>query len=211
MIRKLVGDQEERLELLAPGSAFLMRLLLPVHLWNLPTKQTLTSHYSAHTNRKIKHKKLQLGLKWTEAPAFYPWFQFSHSSCPTLRDRRTAAFPVRHQLLELTQTHVHPVSDAIQPSHPPLLLPSILPRIRVFSNESVLHIRWPQYWSFSFSISPSNEYSGLISFRMDWFDLLAVCHHIKICSAFFWASPPWGMYSQEEYKSLMIWANHSSI
>ena len=118
MIRKLVGDQEERLELLAPGSAFLMRLLLPVHLWNLPTKQTLTSHYSAHTNRKIKHKKLQLGLKWTEAPAFYPWFQFSHSSCPTLWDRRTAAFPVHHQLLELTQTHVHPVSDAIQPSHP---------------------------------------------------------------------------------------------
>ena len=118
MIRKLVGDQEERLELLAPGSAFLMRLLLPVHLWNLPTKQTLTSHYSAHTNRKIKHKKLQLGLKWTEAPAFYPWFQFSHSSCPTLWDRRTAAFPVHHQLLESTHTHAHWVDDAIQPSHP---------------------------------------------------------------------------------------------
>ena len=58
--------------------------------------------------------------------------------------------------------------------HPLLLLPSILPSIRVFSKESVLHIRWPKYWSFSFSISPSNEYSGLISFRMDWFDLLAV-------------------------------------
>ena len=56
----------------------------------------------------------------------------------------------------------------------PLLLPSIFPRIRVFSNESVLHIRWPKYWSFAFSISPSNEYSGLISFRIDWFDLLAV-------------------------------------
>ena len=58
--------------------------------------------------------------------------------------------------------------------HPLLLLPSIFPSIRVFSNESVLHMRWPKYWSFSFSISPSNEYSGLISFRMDWFGLLAV-------------------------------------
>ena len=63
-----------------------------------------------------------------------------------------------------------------QPSHPLslLLLPSIFPSIRVFSNKSALHIRWPKYWSFSFSISPSNEYSGLISFRMDWLDLLAV-------------------------------------
>ena len=63
--------------------------------------------------------------------------------------------------------------------HPLLLLPSIFPRIRVFSNESVLHIRWPKYWSFSFNISPSNEYSGLISFRMDWLDLLAVQGTLK--------------------------------
>ena len=63
--------------------------------------------------------------------------------------------------------------------HPLLLLPSIFPRIRVFSNESFLHIRWPKYWSFSFSISPSNEYSGLISFRMDWLDLLAVQWTLK--------------------------------
>ena len=84
-------------------------------------------------------------------------------------------FPVHHQLLELAQTQVHPVSDAIQPSHPLsplLLLPSIFPRIRVFSNVPVLRIRWPKYWSFSSSISYSNEYSGLISFRIDWFDLL---------------------------------------
>ena len=83
-------------------------------------------------------------------------------------------FPVHHQLPELTQTHVHRVSDAIQSSHPlsSLLLPSIFPSIRVFSNESVLCIRWPKYWSFSFSINPSNEHSGLISFRMDWLDLL---------------------------------------
>ena len=63
--------------------------------------------------------------------------------------------------------------------HPLLLLPSIFPSIRVFSNESVLHIRWPKYWSFSFSISPSKEYSGLISFRMNWFDLLAVQGTLK--------------------------------
>ena len=88
--------------------------------------------------------------------------------------------PVHHQLPEFTQTHVHWVSDAIQPSYHPLLLPpSIFPRIRVFSNESVLPIRWPKYWSFSFSLSPSNEHSGLISFRMEWLDLLAVRGTLK--------------------------------
>ena len=89
----------------------------------------------------------------------------------------TPGFPVHHQLLEFAQTQVHRVGDAIQPSHP-LLSPSppapIPPSIRVFSNESSLRMRWPKYWSFSFSISPSSEYSGLISFRIDWLDLLAV-------------------------------------
>ena len=106
-------------------------------------------------------------------------------SCPTLcdpMDCSTPGLPVPHQLPELTQTHVHRAGGAIQ--HlilclPLLLLPSILPSIRVFSNESVLHIRWPKNWSFSFSISPSNEYSGLISFRMDWLDLLAVQGTLK--------------------------------
>ena len=96
--------------------------------------------------------------------------------CLTLRDpmnRRTPGLPVHHQLPEFTQTHVHQVSDAIQPSHP-LLPPSVFPSIRVFSNESALCIRWPQYWSFSFSIRPSNEYSGLIPFRIDWSDILVV-------------------------------------
>ena len=101
-------------------------------------------------------------------------------SCPTLcspMDCSTSGFPVHHQLLELAQIHVHRVSDAIQPSYPlssPSLLPSIFPSIRVFSNELVLCIMWPKYWSFSFTISPSNEYSGLISFRMDgWISLLS--------------------------------------
>ena len=108
---------------------------------------------------------------------------------------------VHHQLLELTQIHVHRVSDAIQPSHllsSPSSPASIFPSIRVFPNESVLCIRWPKDWSFSFNISPSNEHPGLISFRMDWLDLLVVQgtfksllqHHsskasILRCSAFF--------------------------
>ena len=132
--------------------------------------------------------------------------QFSSvtQSCPVLcdpMDCSTPGFLVHHNLPELAQTHVHWVSDVIQPSHPPsslLLLPSIFLSIRVFSNELSLRIRWPKYWSFSFSISPSNEYSGLVSFGIDWFDLLAVQrtlrsllqHHsskasILRCSAFF--------------------------
>ena len=109
----------------------------------------------------------------------YEWSQFCSvaQSCPTLCDPMDCSmpgFPAYHQLSELTQTHVHQVGDVIQPSHPLLLLPSIFPSIRVFSNESILHIRWPKYWSFRFSLSPSNEYSGLVSFRMDWLNLLAV-------------------------------------
>ena len=95
-------------------------------------------------------------------------------SCPSLHDWSIRGFPVHHQLPELAQTHVHRVDDAIQYlilCHPLLFLSSIFPSIRVFSNQSVLPIRWPKYWSLSFSISPSNEYSELISFRIDWFDL----------------------------------------
>ena len=91
-------------------------------------------------------------------------------------------FPAHHQLPELAQTHVH--QSVIPSNHlilyrTLLLLASIFASIRFFSNESVLRIRWPKYWSFSFNISPSNEYSGLISFRMDWFDLLAVHGTLK--------------------------------
>ena len=100
---------------------------------------------------------------------------------PTLchpMDCSMPGFPVHHQLLELAQTHVHWVSDAIQPSHPLLSSsPLAFPSIRVFSNESVPRIKWPKYWSFS--ISPFNEYLGLTSFRIDWFDLLAVQGTLK--------------------------------
>ena len=94
----------------------------------------------------------------------------------------TPGLPVHHQLPESTQTHVHRVGDAIQTSHPLLsllLLPPIPPSIRVFFNESALHMRWPKYWSFSLSISPSNEHPGLVSFRMEWLDLLAVQGTLK--------------------------------
>ena len=125
-------------------------------------------------------------------------------SYPTLRDPMdcsTPGFPVVRHFLELVQTHVYWVSDAIQPYHP--LLPASSPALNlslfmVFSSESVLCIRWPKYWNFAFSISPSSEYSGLISFRIDCFDLLdfqgtlkkLLQHHswkasILQCSAFF--------------------------
>ena len=122
-------------------------------------------------------------------------------SCLTLCDPVDCSMPglpVHHQLLKLMSTEsVMPANHLIL-CHPLLLLPSIFPSIRIFSNESALCIRWPKYWSFSFNISPSNEHSGLISFRMDWLDHLAVQgsfksllqHHsskasILWCSAFF--------------------------
>ena len=133
-------------------------------------------------------------------------FHFSSvaQSCPTLcdpMDCSTPGLPVHHQLPEFTQ--IMSIESVMPSDHlilccPLLFPPSVFPSIRVFSNESVLRIRWPKYWSFSFSISPSNEYLGLISFRMDWLDLLAVQgslksllqHHsskasILRCSAFF--------------------------
>ena len=140
---------------------------------------------------------------------FFFFFYSSHfssvsHSCLTLcnpMDCSTPGLPVHHQLPEFTQTHVHRVSDAINRlilCCPIFFLTSIFPTFRVFSNESVLHIMWPKYCSFSFSISPSNEHPGLISFRMDWLDLLAVqgtlkrllqLHSSKVsvlwCSAFF--------------------------
>ena len=135
---------------------------------------------------------------------FSSHFSSVAQSCPNLcnpMDCSTPGFPVHHQLQSLIKLMS---IESVVPSnhlilcHPLLLQPSIFPSIRVFSNESVIYIRWPKYWSFSFSISPSNEYSGLISLKTDWWDLLAVQgtlksllqHHsskasILRCSAFF--------------------------
>ena len=122
-------------------------------------------------------------------------------SCPTLCDIMDCSrtdFHVLYSLPEFAQAHVHWLGDAIQSSHPllpPSLLPSIFPSIKVFSNESALCIRWPKYWSSGFSNSPSNEYSDLISFRIDWFDLLAVqgtvkslLQHHNLKASFLWHS-----------------------
>ena len=109
--------------------------------------------------------------------------QFSSvaQSCPTLCDPMncsTPGLPIHHQLPESTQTHMS--IESVMPSNhlilcrPLFLLPSIFPSVRVFSNESALRIRWPKYWSFSFNISSSSEHPGLMFFRMDWLDLLAV-------------------------------------
>ena len=107
----------------------------------------------------------------------------SHVRLYNPMDCSSPGFPVLHHLPELAQTHVHWVSGGIQPSHP-LSSPSppafsLSQHCGVFSNESALLIRWPKYWSFNFNISPSNEYAGLISFRMDWFNLLAVQGTLK--------------------------------
>ena len=128
---------------------------------------------------------LHYSLKYLIYISFLVSFKFNSvaQSCLTLCDPIDCSkpgLPVHHQLPELAQTHVHWVSDAIQPSYP-LSSPSP-PAFNLSQhqgNESVLHIRWPKYWSFNFSISPSTEYSGLTSFRMDWLDFLAVQRTLK--------------------------------
>ena len=112
-------------------------------------------------------------------------FSLVTQSCPTLQPhglqhaRLPCPSPTPGALFKLTSIELVMPSNHLILCHPLLLPPSIFPSIRVFLNESVLHIRWPKYWSFSFNISPSNEYSGLISFRMNWLDLLAVQGTLK--------------------------------
>ena len=150
------------------------------------------------------------------------WYQSVGSvaqSCLTLCDpmnRSTPGLPVHHQLPESTQTHVHRVGDAIQPSHPLSTSSSPAPNpssIRVFSNESTLRIRWPRYWSFSFYISPSNEHPQLISFRTDWLDLLAVqgtlkslLQHHSSKASIFWHS---AFFTIQLTSIHDYWKNHS--
>ena len=143
-------------------------------IWKVSSgHRTRKGQFSFQSQRKAMPKSAQV--------------QFSSVAqwCPTLCDPvncSTPGLPVHHQLPEFTQTHVHRVGDAIQSSHPlssPCPPAPIPPSIRVFSDESTLRIRWPKYWSFSLSISPSKEHPGLISFMMDWLDLLAVKGTLK--------------------------------
>ena len=165
----------------------------------------------------LNHKERWISISWTKVDV--PQLRYVQTCLPLWdsMDCSILGFSVHHQLLELAQTHVHWVSGAIQQSH---LLSSPSPpafnlfSIRVFFNDSALWIRWPKYWSFSFSISSSNVYSGLISFRIDWFDLPAVQetlkslfqHHsskasILQCSAFFIV--------QLSYPYIDNWKNHN--
>ena len=175
-----------------------------LHLWIIVTfSSNHPQWWPLGANQKLKslrESKRRLCSSSGLLSQFSSVTQSRQTLCDPM-DCSMPSFPVHHQLTELTQILVHRVGDAIQPSHPLLsilLPPSIFPSIRVFSSESILCIRWPKYWSFSFSLSPSNEYSGLISFRMDWLDLLPVQgtftnllqHHsskasIFWCSAFF--------------------------
>ena len=133
----------------------------------------------SHVNKINKRTESAIPISEEKKRKTLILFSSFAQSCLTFcdpMDGSTPGFPVHHQLLERAQTHVHQVGDAIQPSHSllsPYLLLSIFLSIRVFSSESVLPIRWPKYWNFSFSISPPNDHSGLISFRIEWFDFLA--------------------------------------
>ena len=168
-------------------SLILSLFLIPfsAHLFitpSIPFSLPVSSSYGELENISYRIYSLSIMMNCLSSVQFSSVTQL----CPTLcnpMNRSTPGLPVHHQLPEFTQTHVHWVGDAIQPvmpssplilSRPLLLLPPISPSIRVFSNELTLCMRWTKYWSFSFSISPSNEHPGLISFRMDRLDLLAV-------------------------------------
>ena len=151
-----------------------------------PSLTSLTlSHRETETHTDICKKIGEINFKFPLLYHKYCQFSSVAQSCLNLcdpMDCSTPGFPVHHQLLKLAQIHV---LASVMPSnhlilcHPFLLPPSIFPSIRVFSNESALRMMWPKYWSFSFSISPPNECSGLISFRIGWLDLLEVQRTFK--------------------------------
>ena len=137
---------------------------------------TMGSRSSAFTSKFCRRQKREFDRKFSSVQSL------SRVRLCDPVDHSTPGLPVHHQLPEFTQTHVHRVGDAMQPSHP-LSSPSPLApnpsQHQGFSSESTLCMRWPKYWSFSFNISPANEHSGLIAFRMDWLDLLAVPGTLK--------------------------------
>ena len=149
-----------------------LRISLSSNLFCLKT-QTWTNNDLE--NQCILHMKMIFSVQSLSCVWLFenPW---------TVACLASLSFANPQSLLKLMSIESVMPPNRLIPCCPPLLLPSFFPSIRVFSNESVLHIRWPKYWSFSFSISPSNEYSVLISFRIDWFDLLAVQNLIYLQS-----------------------------
>jgi len=145
---------------------------------NWPEEDLLTQNQTVSKFKSILVNILSIGLQFSSVAQL----------CPTLCDPMNCSMPglpVHCQLPEFTQTHVHRVGDAIRHlilCRPLLFQPPIPPSTRVFSNKSTLCMRWPKYWSFSLSISPSNEHPGLVSFRMDWLDLLAYSEHSEHCA-----------------------------
>ena len=184
--------------MLGHGSYFIMIPILQneklkldrIHHGHLPKITQLVSGRGRVCTPELTHLasmtlEIESGIWNVYTIYLYTTFSSVAQSCRTLGDpmnHSTPGLPVHHQLLEFIQTHVHQLSDAIQPSHP-LSSPSPPapnpPSIRVFSNESTLRMKWPKYWSFSLSISPSKEHPGLISFRTDWLDLFAVQGNLK--------------------------------
>ena len=169
------------IELMIPSNHLILCCLLLLLPSIFPSIRVFSNESALHIIHLVLQKQK---LRWS---LICIPIQFSSipQSWPTLcnpMDCGPPGFPVHHQLPQLTQTHVSWVGNAIQQSHlccSLLLWPSVIPSIRVFSNESAFHNRWPKYWSFSFNITSSNEYSGLTSFRMDWWDLLAVQGTLK--------------------------------
>ena len=166
----LCGQSSELWHLMSRYSPVFMELLLHLVFWYLcDSSQDMAQNIVYSPWERTKGFWLCLETQFNSVP----------QSCLTLCDLMDCSrpsLPVHHQLPGLAQTHVHQVSDATSHlilCHCLLLPPSIIPSTRIFLNESALRIRWPEYSSFSFNISPSNEYSGLISFRMDWVDLRA--------------------------------------
>ena len=155
----------------------------------LPGKSSATERLQISANEKPPYLELWIPPVFTVAlptappPFFFDVQPISHvqlfSTPWTAAHQDSPSFTISQSLLKLMSIESVMLSNHLILCHPLLLLPSIFPSIRVFSNEPTLHIRWPKYWSFCFSISPSNEYSGLTSFRIDWFDFLAIQGTLK--------------------------------